>query len=207
MKTKAVLIAGLAVVIVCAVASVVVAKHEAARRATLREVKADSGPARNQQRPAPAPVMEPAVPELLTPEPISPPPAGTGGSGNVRTQAVAAAAQPYSDPRLNDPVFKEQVGRYALSFVGDDPDADEVWIQVINDPSLAADARRELIEDLNQDGLPDPRNPTVDDLPVILSRIQLIEELAPDAMDQVNWDAFAEAYKDLVTMAVRLSGR
>jgi hypothetical protein len=34
-----------------------------------------------------------------------------------------------------------------------------------------------------------------------LNRIQLIEELAPDSMDQVNADAFAEAYKDLVNLA------
>jgi hypothetical protein len=33
-----------------------------------------------------------------------------------------------------------------------------------------------------------------------LNRLQLIEELAPNAMDQVNADAFAEAYKDLVNM-------
>jgi hypothetical protein len=35
---------------------------------------------------------------------------------------------------------------------------------------------------------------------LIVSRIQLIEELAPYAMDQVNADAFREAYKDLVNL-------
>jgi hypothetical protein len=39
----------------------------------------------------------------------------------------------------------------------------------------------------------------------VLSRLALIEELAPDAMDQVNADAFAEAYKDLVNIAKNLS--
>jgi hypothetical protein len=38
-------------------------------------------------------------------------------------------------------------------------------------------------------------------LPVILSRILLIEAVGPDAMDQVNADAFQEAYKDLVNLA------
>ena len=45
----------------------------------------------------------------------------------------------------------------------------------------------------------------MDDLPLILYRIQLIEDLAPDAMDEVNSAAFQEAYKDLVNMSVRLA--
>ena len=73
----------------------------------------------------------------------------------------------------------------------------------INDPSLSANARQNLIEDLNEDGLSDPRNPTLDDLPVIKYRIELIEYLAPYAMDKVNADAFDEAHKDLVNMANR----
>jgi len=66
-----------------------------------------------------------------------------------------------------------------------------------------ANARKNLIEDLNEDGL-NYRNLTSDDLPVILYRIQLIEQLAPNAMDQTNMDAFKEAYKDLVNMVDRL---
>jgi hypothetical protein len=117
----------------------------------------------------------------------------------------APKAQTFPDPRLSDPVFKEQLGRYALDYVGGgDADADEAWIQIINDPSLSADARQNLIEDLNENGLSDPQNPTVEDLPLILNRLALIEDLAPDSMDQVNWDAFMEAYKDLADMAVRL---
>ena len=61
--------------------------------------------------------------------------------------------------------------------------------------------RQDLIEDLNEDGLSDPHNPTADDLPLILSRIQIIEEVVWDAMDEVNADAFLEAYKDLVNLA------
>jgi hypothetical protein len=57
-----------------------------------------------------------------------------------------------------------------------------------------------LIEDLNEDGLVDPKHPTVDDMPIIEYRISLIEELAPDAADDVNAKAFAEAYKDLVNL-------
>jgi hypothetical protein len=92
-----------------------------------------------------------------------------------------------------------------LALIGRDPEADEVWIQVINDPSVSANARSNLIEDLNEDGLSNPRNPTSDDLPVIEYRIQLVEDLAPDAMDKANSDAFQEAHKDLVNMANRLN--
>jgi hypothetical protein len=35
---------------------------------------------------------------------------------------------------------------------------------------------------------------------LIVSRLQIIEEVASDAMDKVNADAFAEAYKDLANM-------
>ena len=65
----------------------------------------------------------------------------------------------------------------------------------------AAEERKDLIEDLNEDGLSDPQHPAPEDMPVILNRIQLIEQLAPDSMDQVNAAAFAEAYKDLVNLA------
>lgn len=95
----------------------------------------------------------------------------------------------------------------ALSFVGFDPEAEEIWYNGINDPSLSANARKDLIEDLNEDGFPDPHNITMDDLPLIVNRLQLIEALAPEAMDAVNADAFAEAYKDLVNMYNRLSGQ
>jgi len=72
-------------------------------------------------------------PEPLAPEAVGPPPLPT------------AKAQPQQDPRLNDPVFKEQLGRYVLSFVGKDPASDEIWATLINDPSLSGQVRQDLI--------------------------------------------------------------
>ena len=69
-----------------------------------------------------------------------------------------------------------------------------------------ADKQRELIEDLNQDGFADPKNLTAADLPIIEKRISLIEEQAPDAMDQANAAAFQEAYKDLLNMRAKITG-
>jgi len=146
-------------------------------------------------------------PEPLAPEPVSPPTSmvDADGQSDTAVQAEMAAAPFDQNARFNDPVVKEKRARAALALIGYDPEADEVWIQTINDPSLSANARKNLIEDLNEDGLSNPRNPTSDDLPVIEYRIHLIEDLAPDAMDKANADAFQEAHKDLVNMADRLT--
>jgi hypothetical protein len=109
------------------------------------------------------------------------------------------------DEFLDEPIIPVPIARAALGFVGVDPEAEEVWFWAINDPTLSPKDRKDLIEDLNEDGFPDPKNITVDDLPLILSRIELIEEIGPDAMDDTNAEAFAEAYKDLVKMLARLS--
>ena len=84
--------------------------------------------------------------------------------------------------------------------MGADPFAESIWIDAINDPSVSAHDRSDLIEDLNEEGFPDPKHVTPDDLPLITSRLALIEQHAPFAMDDVNAAAFAEAYKDLVKM-------
>jgi hypothetical protein len=104
-------------------------------------------------------------------------------------------------PARKKPLPEAPEARYALSYVGADELAEEIWIAAINDPSLPPNERKDLIEDLNEDGFADPHHVTIDDLPLILSRLALIEEFALDAMDEVNAEAFAEAYKDLLNMA------
>ncbi len=127
-------------------------------------------------------------------------------NGKTATETTEAEVPPQEvDPvTLADPVVSVQVARLALGFVGSDPQAEEVWYGAINDPNMPADARKDLIEDLNEEGFANPRQITEDDLPLIYSRISLIEQVAPDAMDEVNAAAFAEAYKDLLNMAARL---
>jgi len=147
---------------------------------------------------------EPLAPEPLAPEPVSPP-----ATSIVDAEAQAEpAADPFEqDSQFDDPKVKERRARVALSMIGYDPDADEVWIQLINDPSLSENARSNLIEDLNEDGFADPDNPTLAELPMIEYRIELIEDLLPYAMDKVNSDAFKEARKDLENMVDRLTRR
>jgi hypothetical protein len=106
---------------------------------------------------------------------------------------------------LTEPVVPHEVAREALGGVGADPLAEQVWVTAINDPALSEHQRSDLIEDLNENGFEDPSNVRPDELPLVMNRLALIEQLAPDAMDQVNADAFAEAYKDLTNIANRLS--
>jgi hypothetical protein len=145
-------------------------------------------------------------PEPPAPEPVSPPPimiVDTDGQDNIEAQEEPAAEPFEQDLFDDDPQTKERRARAALGLIGHDPDADEVWIRLINDPSLSENARSNLIEDLNEDGL-SYRNLTMDDLPVIEYRLELIEDLLPYAMDEVNEDAFKEARKDLRNMVDRL---
>ena len=149
--------------------------------------------------PPPVPVLKPR-PRPVNSQPVespNPKPATTTPQTDVPVEDV--------DPVTpQEPVVPVQLARLALGFVGADPQAEEVWYEAINDPNMPADARKDLIEDLNESGFANPRQITEDDLPLIYSRIALIEQVAPDAMDNVNAAAFAEAYKDLVNMVVRL---
>lgn len=118
-------------------------------------------------------------------------------------QSVAIAAQAYQDPRVSDSAKKEPLARLALSFVGVDQQANEFYERTINDPVITPSHRKNLIEDLNEDGL-EFRNLTERDLPTIKNRLAIIDQLAPSAMDKVNAAAFMEARKDLVNMANRI---
>ena len=132
-----------------------------------------------------------AAPEILAVE--------KSADGSPAPKKSAANAKPKPPkPEIQDPDARE-----ALSLVGVDPAAEQYWISAINNDKLPADERRELIEDLNQDGFVDRKNPGPEDFQLIISRIQLIEELAPSAKDQVNADAFGEAYGDLLKMLTR----
>jgi hypothetical protein len=132
---------------------------------------------------------------------------------NTQSRKLPSAEPRRTASRARQPALVElqtddrPIARQALSFVGADPDAENVWVQAINDPGTSAHDRQDLIEDLNEDGFPDPQHVTSDDLPLIESRIALIEQLAPDSLDDVNAAAFAEAYKDLINMHAQAMGQ
>lgn len=117
----------------------------------------------------------------------------------IKKSGNNATAQQQTDAP-EPPTIEAPMEREALRLVGIDPGAEQVWLMAINDPTVPEDMRKDLIEDLNEEGFPDPKNLTPDDAPLILSRLELIEQIAPEAMDEVNDAAFMEAYKDLINM-------
>ena len=126
----------------------------------------------------------------------APPPASTTGNRPAPRPAPANQRPVQPPDGVTDPL-----ARSALALVGIDEEAEVYWYAVINDPTIPAHERKDLIEDLNEDGISDPKHPTTDDLPVILRRLLIIETAFADAMDDVNADAFEEAYKDLINLA------
>jgi len=156
-----------------------------------------------QERAAPSPAARP-VPAASIGEPAATAPALPPLIGAPATKPVAAKSPKAPKP---PPTPEQVIARQALARVGADPAAEAVWLDAINDPARSAHERSDLIEDLNEDGFPDPHHVTGDDLPLIVSRLMLIEQLAPTAMDQTNADAFAEAYKDLVNMYARAAAQ
>lgn len=132
-------------------------------------------------------------------------------SGVVRSvpasaRGKSAGNQAVSSGSSGTPRVSARLAFKALLYVGVDPEAEKTWMTAINDPNLPEGVRSDLIEDLNDEGYEDPsgNHITKRDLPLILARMEIIERLAPYAMDKVNADAFQEAYKDLLNMYVRL---
>jgi hypothetical protein len=160
-----------------------------------RSVSADVVPLPSSSEATPALHLSPAAPAGSPARVVkapSPPP--------LRPRTAAPAANS-SSVASSKPALVDPAARAVLFMVGADADAEEYWRAAINDPSVPAAERQDLIEDLNEDGLSDPRHPTGDDLPLILSRLRLIEEASDEPLDETNADAFQEAFKDLVNLA------
>jgi hypothetical protein len=114
-------------------------------------------------------------------------------------QVVAIASQAWQDPRV-DANQREPLARVALAFVGTSAPAEQLYRTAIDDLALSPNARKNLIEDLNETGFADPKHLTSADLPLIQKRLALIEQLAPQTKDRTNAAAFVEARKDLLNM-------
>jgi hypothetical protein len=213
MKTvKTILVAGVIVAMGCTLASVVILRRQAVRDSLAQRENAqreeDLDRAGNHTTPA-----EPVVAQTgdAAPAEEAPP---TPALPEKAAPVVAPAKKPAKASAQSNPAplsakapLRDPLARDALYLVGVDPEAEQYWALAINDPLLPPHERQDLIEDLNEEGFPDPKNLTVDDLPLILSRIALIEQHAADSMDEVNAAAFMEAYKDLWNMYARVTRR
>jgi hypothetical protein len=126
-------------------------------------------------------------------------------------QSLGVAAQAWQDGRVKDADSKEAIGRIGLTYVGAadnqvNDQAVQLFHAAINDPSLSPEQRQNLIEDLNQDGLSNRRNPTPDDLKIIANRYQLAQWYLqqPSVQNDPTFAApFTEANKDLVNLLQR----
>jgi len=115
---------------------------------------------------------------------------------SVKKQEAATPPKPAKKPReLQDPLARE-----AMALVGADPEAEAYWLEAIYDSSLPDAEREDLIEDLNEEGLSDHKRPSPEDLPLIMNRIAIIEEIVPHA-DDFMLPHLREAYKDLLNLA------
>lgn len=115
-------------------------------------------------------------------------------------QSVALAAQTYRDARVTEADGKEPSARVALAYVGANDQALELYHTAVLDPALKPDQRRELVEDLNTDGLSNKKNSSAADLEIIAKRYELTQAyLQQDYVqnDKVLNAAFREADKDL----------
>ncbi len=193
MKSKLFLTFAIFAVITITIGSIIFAKRPAAINPTPK-ILASSAHVQSQTPAVRTDVEIAPAPEVLVPEKLQEV-AALPSKSDLQPKPQISAKPAKQKAPIQDPD-----ARVALSFVGADPDAEQYWAAAINNPNLPAEERKDLIEDLNEDGLSDPKTPGPQDLPLIMSRIVLIEELAPYAMDQVNADAFAEAYKDLTNM-------
>jgi hypothetical protein len=121
-------------------------------------------------------------------------------------QSVAIAAQAYKEARLVDADSKEPLARLALAYVGTSAQAAELFHTAILDPTLKPGHHRNLIEDLNEDGLRNKKAPSPEDLQVIANRYALTQAYLQQDYVQNNKllnEAFREADKDLRNMLQR----
>jgi hypothetical protein len=207
MKTTKILVIGGLVVAIGWVVARVIIKREAAPEIA-RPVERGAAP-EARSKPTPPAVTLTLPPDSAPTEPSgivseSAPPAQTAKK-DVPPKVAPQSAQTKKpkEPRL-DPLARE-----AMALVGVDRDAEAYWLDAINDPILSDNEREDLIEDLNENGFSGDggRRPTMEDLPLIERRLLIVEQLWPYAMDQNNWNAFQEVYKDLSNMYVRLAER
>jgi hypothetical protein len=91
-------------------------------------------------------------------------------------------------------VVQDPLAREALAMVGVNPEAEKYWFDAVHDESLPKSERQDLIDDLNETGLPDPKHPTMEDLPIIENRIDALNAIAPTLPDDIDWK---ECYGDL----------
>jgi hypothetical protein len=154
-------------------------------------------------------VRETNLPQIKTVSTVEPQPAAVISVMETNPEIAFTSAEKTSKPKKgasknspsakSKPPLQDPDARAALSLVGVNADAEAYWLSAISDPSLPQQEREDLMEDLNEDGFADPKHPSADEIPLIINRIALIEQIAPGA-DPFVQEHLGEAYKDLNNM-------
>ena len=118
----------------------------------------------------------------------------TNAAADTNVQTAGQTKRPGSKKK----VFQDPLAREALALVGTDPYAEDYWFAALNNPALPQSERQDLVDDLNEEGFADPKHPTIDELPLLIARMQLLEDAAMWLGDQYEWE---EPYRDLQQMA------
>jgi hypothetical protein len=142
---------------------------------------------------------EPLVTEVVRHHADNAPEPETKRDGNLKV-----APEPTKTKKPKEPL-RDPEARAAMSLVGIDPEAEAYWLGAIFDSTLPENEREDLMEDLNEEGLSDHKHPGPKDLPLILNRLAIIEEVLPLA-DAFMVKHLGEAYKDLVNLAAVTQG-
>jgi hypothetical protein len=153
---------------------------------------------------------EKAFSETFDTQPVPEPQSPATEEKATKASTLASQKSPPQDrPPVKQPKpkreLKDPVARFVMSFVGADADAEAYWLEAIFDASLPDKEREDLIEDLNEEGLSDHKQPGPEDFPLIMNRIVILEEIAPYA-DDFMLPHVAEAYKDLWNLAAITQG-
>jgi hypothetical protein len=150
-------------------------------------------------------------PQAASGEVPHPSPSAPGQAAAPNPDASGKAEKPATVKKESKPkpekVFQDPVSRVALSLVGLDSDAEDYWLGAVFDPNLPKSERQDLIDDLNEEGLPDPKHPTEDDLPVLYSRLDMLEELIPFIHGSLEWEEAREDLINLIHLATDDGGR
>ena len=116
----------------------------------------------------------------------------TGGE-----KSVALAMQAYADPRVTDPKGRERLAQVALDAPGINPLVDDFMHTVLNDASLPALNRNNLVQDYADHGYNNFHDPTADDFLKLKNNQAQLEKFLAEASDQVVMSGIVEALKDI----------
>jgi len=153
---------------------------------------------------------EPATPDLSPPviteapvpdpAPAAPVPSISDNAEEMKPDGKRKVVPASTRAKKPNEPLRDPAARVAMSFVGMDPEAEAYWLGAIFDSGLPENEREDLMEDLNEEGLSDHKHPGPQDLPLILNRLTIIEDILPHA-DEFMVTHLGEAYKDLLNLA------